>query len=387
PEENHFYNFQIWAVTPQLAILAAEEILLNIQDFQNLFWNNHIPKTPEVYLRSGYYRDGKLHMVLVNSEGAESVRIYGSQVLTETDERTGFDRIIPLNPEEYLVVLELSTDLQFDFQLTIQNPDDDQRDDIYLADGSWGLINTQPLTLTQEKASYQLEENSLFDGQILERGFRVQGTTSENVTVFRMLEPFQQVQDMSDYETLSFEARGAGKVEVVLLKDGIHQLDQQYRTVVELNPAGQTYHLPWAQFTGLDRDSSFVTDIKGILFQVPACAGHEHFFELEVWNLGFGLFAEEVEAYQRDETDVFIFPNPTSTTSQLEFELPETGFTRIEVFDHTGRLFWSTEIELERGIHRICLPYLELEATFHLVRVQGAGGLDETKRWLRINNR
>lgn len=387
PEENHYYNFQVWAVTPQLAIYAVEEILANMQDYQALFWNGEPPETPQVYLRSGYYRDGRLQMVLVNTEGAASVRIYGSQATHETEERIGFDRIIPLDPEEYLVVLDLSTDLQYDFQLTIQNPDDDQRDDIYLADGAWGLINREPNTVTTEKSAYQLERGALFDGQLLERGFRVQGTTTENVTVFRMLEPAFQVQNLSDYETLSFSAKGAGKVEVILLKESIHQLDQQYRTVVELTPTGQTYHLPWSAFAGLEQDSSFLQDLKGILFQIPACSGHDHFFELEVWDLGFGRYAEDLATYEGYETAARIFPNPTTTTSQLEFELPESGLVLLEVFDATGRLFWQQERNLERGIHRICLPYLELATTFHLVRVQGAGGLDQRIRWLRINNR
>src|SRR5690606_17707604 len=71
------FNFQVWSVTPQFTRELVEDILESMSSTGDLTFRNATvePEIPLVYVKNGSYRNGKLMLNLVNTNGASSITV------------------------------------------------------------------------------------------------------------------------------------------------------------------------------------------------------------------------------------------------------------------------------------------------------------------------
>lgn len=79
--------------------------------------------------------------------------------------------------------------------------------------------------------------------------------------------------------------------------------------------------------------------------------------------------------------DAILYPNPSSSSGTLRYELSFSQTANITLFDSRGRLIWSHEEEDRPGLHEVRIQAPASEGVYH-VRMQLAGGKSWSTNWV-----
>ena len=281
-----------------------------------------------------------------NVSGITQYRFIGESTRVEGGEKEAFEQVVSVPLEfrdsEYVPVT-LNSEALFDAQLYVTNDLNEDIDQVYISDGAWGHIIENPENveinvldvLTQE--AYEPVENQLN----IERGLHFKGTIEEDVIFFRHFKPGGQPIDMSNFDYVSFRARGAGEVKVLLeptAKDKI-----AYQKTMKLGQDTKRFTFLLTEFEGNpiithESDSDLFSAIS-FLFEVEGNVDGN--VELQVEDIYFGQ-GQPVSQENDDESPAVFsikqnYPNPFSGNTTIEFEVPEPAHIQITLFDLLGR--------------------------------------------------
>jgi hypothetical protein len=101
----------------------------------------------------------------------------------------------------------------------------------------------------------------------------------------------------------------------------------------------------------------------------------------------FGSLVSTEEPAERSATPVLAqnYPNPVTSSTQIEFSLPSAGHVRLQVFDALGREVRVLADQLHTaGLHRVGLDAASLTPGLYLYRLQiGSWSVSRTMTVLR----
>lgn len=330
------FNFQVWSVAPQMTRELVESILKSMALSGPVSFGNatSTPQIPQVYVQSGSYRNGKLILELVNTNGASKISLQGSKATVENGHRQRFqlDVNIPSTP---FSTVEVNVGHIFDAGFSIANNLDETRDVLYYADGPW-MFDYDPGNSVVTHFSTKPESRLLHDKSYgVERDASLKGTVRTYASLFRRLGPGTQSMDLSKYTHLAFHASGTGTVEVMLAKAGIKTWDKQFRTVISLEPAGKNYTINLSDLKTADGQNGFTAeDLVSVIFNPIGNGSIASAFEINVSGVHFSNHLVEAKA-----TGIFYpnYPNPFNTTTSFEFVVNSQNRVRIEVLNLLGQ--------------------------------------------------
>ena len=344
------YNYQVWSDSRDDAISIVAEMLSTLEataPVRFLTADDEIV-VPDVYVRTGEYREGELVLEVVNRAGATDLILEdGTVTRTEGGERTDFSATALLppidedSPYESTVRIELGPVFDADFAVTSDSSE--SPDLLYLADGSWSWAVDNDGVVESFVVHPDNAERLRAPGTYaVERGSTLAGQLGAWATMFRYLQASGAPVDLSMYSYVEFTASGEGTMRVQLEKES-RQGSSQFGQSVVLSPTPRTYRFWFEDLTTSDGLAGFTaTDVVLLSFNaenrpVNGAPASDR-FEMNVEDVRFRGGATDVASTRPDGPLLHqSYPNPVEGLAQIRFDLPEPGHIRVGVFDVLGR--------------------------------------------------
>lgn len=343
PEGNQaVLNFQVWSVSEKYTIQLVESIINRISyHAYSINFENKYPSTiPSVYVRNGYYKNGKLYLEIQNNAEATSLIMKGNYAITEDGNRYPIKRTTTINKNKISNVVINSGNL-FDIGFTLINNEMGGKDVLYYADGPWGLDYEQNGVVISE---YQLSasmNNTDSNAYLLDRDIYLEGSVKGYISAFRVLKVGNKAVNLSGYSGLSFSAFGNGTYEIIVSKKSITQWNQQYKTSVNLNYTHTEYHIPFSELVNQYGQHNFnANDVVTVSFIKKGNGQNFQNFTLSVNNLRFDNFSVGIEDKNNPalNNELSIYPNPFNKNANLNFKIKKAYHVKIKIYSADGSL-------------------------------------------------
>ena len=329
-----YYNFQVWANTSSKLVFLVNETLrlLRVQRPIDSFT---ISEVPGMFVNKAEMNSGRLNMTVTNRTASTLVNADGLLSETETSGTMEFNQSMTLDGAlKQNVSLNLGS--VYDLGLTFHDDKNAMPDVIFIADGAWGT-DYDP---TQEEVSSFIVDPGYIDDQNafgLERNVHIMGGVKRSVAVFRSFNPAFRPTDLSNYNSLSFDARGKGTVEVTLVKSGIKEWADQPHAIITLSEEDQRFNLDRSAFYDSSNLSQAWDDLTMVVFDVKGNDDELADFELRLSGVAFrqskitGI--DDLGASQAFN----VYPNPVNDIMNITFNAETSGEFSMELFSPGGK--------------------------------------------------
>jgi len=349
--DENVLNFQVWSVSPTHTAALVDTLLTAMAKQGAISFRNHHPAAiPGVYVKSGYYEKGQLHLTVTNTTEAQQADVWGTLATTEDGARTTFMQSVSLKgTSEYQVSLPLGQ--VFDAGLTLANGTTGGMDALYIADGPWGVdYEAGGANITNFTAQASNEESE--EGEYrLERNAQMEGRVSTYASLFRSLRPGLVPVDLQAYNQFSFTASGNGNYEVILTKQGIHTSAEQFRYTFSLDYEEREFTVPFTWLTdrfGNQKGNFSAEDITSVVFNTLGDNERSQPFSIGVDNFRFQStgYVLSTEPALFTQAQVVVSPNPVLN----HFGALVSGLTpgeeiEVEIVDLLGQVIIKSDKE------------------------------------------
>ncbi len=336
--EGDYLNFQVWGSSFAQVFSIANHIMDQLTAEKPLYNNqNHKPKLPLVFVKSGFYKNGALHLDIVNKTRLNEMYFKGNITATESSEPELMTKTIALSGE-WNESIEIETGSIFDVGFTLSNSVNDQKDALYMADGPWGVdyleayvsldyLHILPVELQHEEGVLEVERQAELAGQV-----------KGNINLFRHLRSGNQTLDVQAYNTMKFDIQNSMPIEVIIMPENGPEWEDRLRFIVPENTELTSFEIPFGKFKNTQGETLDIKDIKTIVFSVIGDYTYYTPFSLQVNGVQFkqAVIDEDENAFTSTES-IMNYPNPFKTSTVIA--LPETSRQiSIVVSDVLGRI-------------------------------------------------
>lgn len=334
--EGNYNNFQIWGASYGQVFNIANYILERLLTEKELKSTPREEIVPKVFVSSGYYSQGKLHLDIINKEKTNGLYFVGNSKETEISELKNITENISLSGT-YNETITIETGSLFDIGFSLQSYTSNIIDALYLADGPWGLdyiedtVTVSEFLIENQLAAtdaslYQIERNPSISGQI-----------KETLNLFRHILPGNQTFNISEYSAVQFEIKNSLPVEVILLTDA--ELDWENRLRFKLDPHENVAlkAIDFKNFKDASGKTHDFNNVRSIIFSVQGDFTTYKPFQLQVKNLAFGTVSNiDVPNSSQSSNKAIVYPNPFKTETNIV--LPKVSKqSMITIYDAMGR--------------------------------------------------
>ena len=383
-EADDVLNIQVWGSTPEAAVTLAEGLIDGLRADQYIdfrAWGDTPISLPAVYVHGGEYAPGRLLIDIANTTGEpQTVRLSGTTTDVEQGERTSIERTLTIPADGLMAQVETGAIFDAGFSVVA---DGEVADFVYLADGVWTFTSgdaADALDYTVEAGGLEASHNV----RPVERDARLAGTTGTWAGLFRSINPGSRPADLSAFSELAFQARGQGRVQVVIEKTSTNGVEP-FHAWIDLTDDLQTVTLPFADLERAGAQGGFTAeDVTLVAFYTYAEGGSPDVFEIDVRDLRFENSQSVATEGQGETTlDLSVAPNPSRGDARVRFSLPAATDVSVEVYDLLGRRVATlAQGSRSAGAHTLDLP-TSVAAGTYLVRLQ-AGAEQRVQRITRL---
>jgi hypothetical protein len=242
-------------------------------------------------------------------------------------------------------------------------------DDVYFADGQWGLDDSHPATFVTD-FHVRPQEIASTSGFPLKRAVSLQGYFEDYVSVYRALHPRFKATDLSDFNNMTFTTSGAGTLEITLVKESILDWGAQYRASVLLSEVPTTYELPFAQFKSVGFSQDFdPQDVVMVVFTLRSPDGTQQNLQFDLGNLSFEN--KLIQQYHEFEMqDLRSYPNPFSGFLEIQFSNIYEEAYEILVSNIQGQVIFHKEGRTIAGINEARIETSDYAEGIYVVQVR-----------------
>ncbi len=345
-------NYQVWSETREDMLDIAAQMLDELAAVKPVLFagDSTPPALPDVYIRTGNYREGRLELEVVNRAAATMLHLGdGTKTLAENGERVTFTSSAPLaevvSADSFSTTVLMDIGPVFDADFAVTTDSSFAPDLLYLADGSWSWA-VDSLGSVDAFAVAAADPATLGHPgtYAVERGGSIEGSLAEWATLFRFLRPGGAAVDLSDYRYVEFTASGEGRMRVQLEKAGLVG-EEQFGQTVQLTEEPRTYRFWFDQLVTREGAGGFSPED---VFMLSFNAERAHdgtlpstslsAFAVNISNVRFRGDDEDVASERPIDPILFqSYPNPVSGVAYVRFDLPEAARARVSVFDALGR--------------------------------------------------
>jgi hypothetical protein len=336
--QGDYNNFQIWGSSFSQVFAAANHILDTFSAEKALTSTPADDKIPSVFVKSGYYSNGDIHLNIVNKTGAQQVFFDGNITATEVSKRVNNQQTLALTGR-YNETITVSTGTLFDIGFSLATDSSVQKDALYLADGPWGIDYLSDYATVDV---FNVDNNPIaYDTDVyeVERQPSVSGLVKGNVNLFRDLLPGELTLNVSDYNTIQFNIANNETVELVLMPEELTNWNNRLRYTIPANNTDTFHRISFSDFKDANGKSATISNIKTVVFSVINDYTNYKPYSMAISNLAFSnqtsLSTETVVALQK-KTGLINYPNPFTTHTTIKLAT-NTKYVDITVFDMLGR--------------------------------------------------
>ena len=334
----NYQNFQIWGSSFSQVFSIANFIIDKHSNDNGLTSTKVAEVLPNVFVKSGSYKNGILELLLINKTNETSILFDGNIAETEVSEHYNVTNTFSLTGN-YNEVLYIETGVLFDIGFSLQTNTDAQKDALYLADGPWGLDYLNEYAIVDEFKIEVGERSYSEDIYEVDRNASTSGEVKGNINLFRHLLPGDQTLDVTDYNLMNFSVRNNQSLEIIIMQEDNRIWDNRLRYTIPANSAEKTYDIAFTDFKDAEGIMAEITNIKTIVFSVIGDYKNYIPFDITVNNVSFNsqssLATNNIAAVK--ENKLINYPNPFTNSTTIRLAT-NSEFIQIKVFDILGRL-------------------------------------------------
>ena len=318
--EGDYYNFQIWGHSFSQVFFIANYVLDQLNLDKPVVSQIVNDVLPPVFVSSGYYSNGQIHLNLINKTAASSLNFNASIAPTEVNEREDVSQTVALNGDWHQSIT-LQTGSLFDIGFSLSTSQSAQIDALYLADGPWGIdyledyASIDSFTITNHLNETQLDEH------FVERQPTITGNVTGNVNLFRHILPGDQTLNILPYQALEFEIQNNLPIEIVVMPKHMADWNNRLRYTIPANANLKTYNIAFTDFKNANNQTENIEDIKTVVFSVIGDYSSSKAFNLSVNHLKFTSKQEAISNNLTEDLDVVkVYPNPVKDSFVITSE-------------------------------------------------------------------
>ncbi|ANW96403.1 hypothetical protein AXE80_08985 [Wenyingzhuangia fucanilytica] len=330
-----YYNYQVWSNSVDDLYRLTSKILEMFSNVKPITsYKNSTP--PYVYVKSGNYKNGKLTLNIVNTNNATNIKIKGGLRASETSDTETIDSDIEI--DSYNTKIEFEAKSLFDFGFRIEGNNGGTPDDVFMADGAWGVDASAKNT---EVISFDVspQEDIITDGSyMVERGINLSAKTTEYVSVYKAFTPRFNAIDLQEYNTLKLNLKGTGKLSIVIMKEDVQHWEDQHKYTVELTNETTTKEILLSDFKNSHNESIKMSNVTMMVFVLTnENIGTEEYKSVSLENIEFKQAENLSNNNITFNQQVQINPNPIKTNTTISYYSNINSNYELSIFDITGK--------------------------------------------------
>ncbi len=368
PDE-HMYNFQVWSANPEHAVKLAGDVLDNLKKEQHVMQVNDMV-LPKTYITYGYRDKENLIVRINNLTNSSSARLVFEERINEDAGLSMMEiplTLVPGKNNEFIIPIKDGYEYQGSLYL-----DGVLEDEVYLADGNWGIDYDNSYTVIERFERGNNKERVYQDGEYpVYRNVTLQAKSRDYVSVYKAIRSGTEKADLTAYKSLRFYARGNGQVEVRLTRESIVDWRSQYKTVVQLAEKGKEYTISFDDFLSDKIDAPFnPKDVKTIVFTYNTDGGKAQDITLNISDVSF---SREAATTTRglDSRALTVAPNPNEGKFECRFVSDQERILDLIITDVTGKTVYSRSVEATLGMNAISVDLNLPSGTILFISLKG----------------
>ena len=361
-----YYNFQIWANSLDNLLILTNEVV-NLLEAQKEIESYSLSTPPPVFVKKGSYKNGELNLHIINSNNSSDITFNAGFKETETSSIFSMSSTINLE-ENYITNLNLTTGNLFDIGFRIgdgvQTPDD-----LFMSDGPWGIDDNAATTQVLE---YEVNTNEItpeINEFTIERNPYIKAQTQEYVSLYKAFTPRFKPVDVSGYNTLEFNAKGTGNMEVRFIKKSIDSWENQYKTEIELTDELFTYQIPLASFVSNNDSNMILEDVVTIVFTLKSLDGSMETKEVLIEELKLSNL-DVLAIYDLNINNLSIYPNPVKNVVNINFNSNKSHLGEVVIYNQLGQEIRKSNISINSGNNTIAFKCNGIEPGLYLLSIK-----------------
>jgi len=352
PADNCYSPTQVWATNPEDTQKLVKDILANLKSFIPVTQNEK-HRMPKTYAAKVSRVADNLVLKLRSDKGTIGGEIEMEEKYSETAGNVK-QRYNPINAKaEQIVLIDIKDAYEYDGLIKVNG---EVEDAFYHADGNWGLDFDSKYTKIQNYfVSNNFDRIYNDDELAINRNVEIKATSEyDYLTVYKSLLPGTLSADYTEYNYVSFTAKGNGLIELGLIKSSIEDWKKQYRLMVDLSKEEQTYYVPFDIFSSTGtQDKMVADDLTTLTFTFLPVEAQTKELDLTISDVKFvkvagsnGVIIEKEETF---ENELMTYPNPSKgNVNVLLFSKTDTEAT-VTLTDVTGKTIHKSKAQLTAG--------------------------------------
>ncbi|NJB71042.1 hypothetical protein GGR42_001504 [Saonia flava] len=307
-----YLNFQVWGSSMGQVTTIVNNILKQLKLEGQLAKNSQDNIVPTVFIQSGFYKRGKLHLNIVNKVNAQWMNLDGNFKRTEQLDLENMNEMYTLSGawNEEIVV---EPGFIFDIGLSITAENSFQYDAIYLADGPWGVDYDSTIDSIEDFQIFAEVESDSTSAYPVERSVSAKGQVKGTINVFRNILAGDLVLDITDYDRLQFKLQSDVDLEISLVTDATDIWEERLRTTIVANDSLTPTSIMFSEFKNHLGQSMDFTKLRTVVFSVQG--DYENFKSFDL----------EVEAMALNDKEMLVMPTEEESVVQEEIETENFG--------------------------------------------------------------
>ncbi len=376
--EDTLYNYQIWGAAPYYCVDMALEIVSKLKSIMPI---NTIATTvalPKTYIVSGKREGTNLQLSLNNLNGISSGSIQLEERLNENS-TVITKRNLPISISvngKYTINIPVSDTYETTISLYINNQ---LQDVVFMADGSWNVdYNKQTTVVKNFTISNDAAIANIPTGDIpLFRNVQMSATTSEYVSIYKLLKGGGAELDLTGYKTLKFKATASGaNLRITLIKNGISNWAEQYSYFLPLSIEGKEYSINLDEFKSSTNQSLFYpNDLTSAIFSFEVGTGKSTNISASLSSIVFTKQKAVTVNNTIEIKDVLLYPNPSKGRFTASFLSEKALVMTVKMIDaNTGKPMYLKHFQVVKGENKIAVELNQsINTNVYILTIEGEG--------------
>lgn len=383
--EDTLYNYQIWGATPYYGVDLTIDLLnkLNaIMPIQALNAGTDLPKT---YIIAGKRESANLNLSINNTASASTGYFKIEEKLSEKS-TTLNTRIIPVSvssKSKTNITVPVSDSYEATISLFLNNKLEDV---VFMADGSWNVDYNKNSTVV---SSFNVVNDTSVRTTIANsdlpifRNASVTATTSEYVTLYKLLKGGAAETDLTTFKTLKFTASATGaNMRITLIKAGVTNWSDQFSYYLPLSTTAKEYSINLADFSSSTNKNSFnPKDITTVVFALEVANGKSTTIDASISKISFSKQMSSAST-TIEIKDVQLYPNPSKGRFVASFKSDITALLSLKVIDaYSGKPMFSKSVNAVKGDNNVSVEMNQTIGTsIYILSIEGEGSKYQPKK-------
>ncbi len=373
--EDTLINYQVWGTAPYLCIDMALDILSKLNGIMPVLQNTKSANLPNSLILKGKRNGTNIDLTIDNktsfSKGYFEIEERANEIATLKTKR-----IVPFNINSFnksSVVIPMSDAFESNIAMFVNGQ---LQDVVYMSDGTWGIDFDPTKTVIREHKVTNDTLNTNADNYPVFRNVKIQATTSNYVTAYKVLRAAGTSENLSSFKSLIFSAKANANCKITLVKNSISNFDQQFKYTIPLGTDLKVYKINLDDFKVVNSSAKIdASDITTIVFAFETTSGNSTNIDLQLNNIVFSKKTTE-EVLNQSATLINIFPNPVKGgkfTAQFKSDV-NTTLTLKLTDASTGKVIFSKNANVVKGDNMVPVQVNGLSGlSINILTIEGNG--------------